>query len=488
MPDHNHNFEENVRKTLEELKFQPSDKVWDSVKGTLAPERKKRRGLVLLPLALLLPVAIGFFIWKHQVNTTASEADKNRYEAATGTGKQAEATSEILTENFENTNSPQQAPTATEPAINNNSRQPAGVESPVNSPRQTPENIFSGDNQQPEKPVLNATGKEATTKRDRKPVLNESITDKKPTIQAQTENLRFLRGRLTAETTNLKYAENLTGLFSTFTNPNISLERINGSVNITQYLSPLVIPPTEADATGKWSFGVTASLSHTNLWSGNISNFSYALYDNMLNSPSFSAPQATVVYKPNTAKASFGFSAGVYAEREVSKKLSLSAGLKYSRFTTILNVGERYNRDTVAINYSGRLQPIQGFYRHEENERYSNRINFLEMPLSFHWNFNNSQKLPLFLNTGLSIGYLVSSNALHFDSFNNLYYKNNNQFNKWHGLLNIGISTEIFKNSSVPVSIGPTAGFMFSNLIKNAPDTDKHLYGIGVEAKVKLFD
>src|SRR5687768_16316698 len=68
-----HQFEKNVRKQLEELKFHPDASVWTSVEKRIAG-RKKRRGIIWIPLLLLLTAGGIYLLERNEKNNTSQAA------------------------------------------------------------------------------------------------------------------------------------------------------------------------------------------------------------------------------------------------------------------------------------------------------------------------------------------------------------------------------------------------------------------------------
>ena len=49
-----HNFEKQVQQKLDELKIPPAGTVWDSVQARIRKDKRRRRGILLFPVLLLL--------------------------------------------------------------------------------------------------------------------------------------------------------------------------------------------------------------------------------------------------------------------------------------------------------------------------------------------------------------------------------------------------------------------------------------------------
>jgi hypothetical protein len=94
--------------------------------------------------------------------------------------------------------------------------------------------------------------------------------------------------------------------------------------------------------------------------------------------------------------------------------------------------------------------------------------------------------MPVLWNGGLSLSYLVSTNALHFDSRTGVYYKDNSLFNKLQANVSTGFSVGMFYNSKVPVQIGPQVQYGLTNLLQKQVSDNRHLLYFGVNTRFYL--
>lgn len=117
---------------------------------------------------------------------------------------------------------------------------------------------------------------------------------------------------------------------------------------------------------------------------------------------------------------------------------------------------------------------------------YTNKYHFIEVPVKIHWRITGEDRLPLILDGGLSIAQLLSTNALHYDGSNDVYYKDFSYFNKTQLGITTGLNIELFGESNHPVWIGPTIKYQLSNLLKSDLSGGQHLWQFGVGAKLFL--
>ncbi len=114
------------------------------------------------------------------------------------------------------------------------------------------------------------------------------------------------------------------------------------------------------------------------------------------------------------------------------------------------------------------------------NYSYTNSYHFIELPVTADFQLNKSLKLPVFWEAGLSVSYLLSSNALHFDPNGNLYYQNAELFNKFqlNGATAIMIGFPINKSE---LQLGPQLQYGLSGLLKSGSGNPQHLFYTGLK-------
>jgi hypothetical protein len=201
--------------------------------------------------------------------------------------------------------------------------------------------------------------------------------------------------------------------------------------------------------------------------------------------PNVNAP-APIVYKPSAIEKGFSFSVGAFLEKKISKRFSVSTGLHYKYFSNSIQVGNRFDSSIAFQNFGS--SNVNQFYRSSATtmRKYTNRYHFLDLPLMLNIQLNRSNRIPVLWNGGLSLSYLVSSNALHFDSRTGVYYKDNSLFNRLQANVSTGFSVGIFNKSKVPVHVGPQVQYGLTNLLQNQVSDNRHLLYFGLNTRFYL--
>ena len=120
--------------------------------------------------------------------------------------------------------------------------------------------------------------------------------------------------------------------------------------------------------------------------------------------------------------------------------------------------------------------------------KYSNQYHFIELPLSFQWQLNKNKTKPFIWSTGFTIGQLIGSNAIMYDtSFNGIYYQNKKLLNKTQFSLSTGFSWTIANNKKAQWSLGPVANIHLHKLVDNPFDNAGYLFFVGLRTGV-LFN
>jgi hypothetical protein len=242
----------------------------------------------------------------------------------------------------------------------------------------------------------------------------------------------------------------------------------------------------------KWKWGLhftpgISSLNDNSISFGEL-KFADALnYQNPVGSGTGAAPQRQ---RPSDVKPDFAFQVGAFAQRRLSSRTSLSVGLQYGYYSNRLGIG--YRRDSL-LNNSQLSNMFDGNREHVYNAggdtvKYTNRYHFIELPLRFQWQLNKNKTNPFVWSTGFTIGQLIASNAIMYDTaFNGIYYRNKSQLNKTQFSLSTSFSWTIANGKRTQWSLGPVANIHLNRLIDNPFENKKYLFFVGLRTGI-LFN
>jgi len=93
---------------------------------------------------------------------------------------------------------------------------------------------------------------------------------------------------------------------------------------------------------------------------------------------------------------------------------------------------------------------------------------------------NSNKKLPIVWQAGLSLSYLIHTDALQFDPVSGVYYKNNSQFNKTQVNAITGFAIGFYKNKNL-IQVGPEFQYGVTNILQGYLNTKQHFFYGGLK-------
>jgi hypothetical protein len=527
-----HNFEKQIQQKLDELKIPPADTVWSSVEARIRKDKRRRRGMIIFPILMLL-IATGFYFIQTKLLTS-------------GAGSKS-----VLTNSLPDNNK-------------NNVSEKSKTEQKLTMQDRLQDNV-SNSTKRPD--IKNAQKEESdrtknSENEDRKIDNNNVIAENNPTAGPRNGSSKILNKKTSPGNNNLKNTKNNISLNKKRPQRRLDIDLTMIDQNALQKNNTMALDtkkkeesiPTEKETVSvsdsqanktelsvagihiadsvpkdsalvqgkpvdstlpnqiveekktaekklkqsgwKWGLGASAGISNINdgsfidgfidgIISGEkalVADVSPTAFNN--NVPGNAGPTG-IINKPSEIEKGFSYSLGAFVQKKLSKRFSISTGLQYNYYSTHIEVGNRVDSFVMVQNAFGSLN-VDRFYRSAPVTKYTNRFHFIELPVSVNTQLNKDNRLPVFWNAGLSLSYLVSTNALHFDSRTGFYYKNNGLFSKLQANLSTGFSISLWNASKTPVNIGPHLRYGLTNLMKQKVDDSKHLFYFGLNTKIFL--
>ncbi|MGN6294673.1 MAG: outer membrane beta-barrel protein [Chitinophagaceae bacterium] len=194
-----------------------------------------------------------------------------------------------------------------------------------------------------------------------------------------------------------------------------------------------------------------------------------------------------VYYPRSDIKPGPAFRIGVLGEWAISKRSSIVSGLHYQYLSTNIRTGSYRNTAIRFDNYASQAVSVGSSYQAGLQKTFTNRFHYLQIPLSFQWQVNKGNKAPILLNAGLSAGYLLTSNALVYDSLQGgIYYHDKNSFNRFQLSFNTGLSFRFGNNKAFQWSIGPEVSMGLRSQVKEEYDKKQYPLYLGIGARLYL--
>jgi hypothetical protein len=403
---HDPKFEKEVQQRLEELSFSPSDAVWTRVEQAVNGKKRRRVPvfwLFLLP-ALLMGAGVIYFSGTSKAPATAM-APRAAVAPASHVISPAAAPAVSVPAN----RGPLSSTSTNNTSTNNTYRPSSGVRgmrlsharhaAPSAISRVTPADETSGED------VI--SGRSAA----------ETITSAGPVTSTAAGTARATLPGLNVFDRH----------FSALAAARLS----SASQAFTAAKAPIRLKPKYS-----WEAGFAGGIG--------FSSQNKTLFQQPTIMSDLSPNAAPVTGRPKTysseVQPDLSYWAGIVIQRPLSKVLTLSLGLDLHYYSTKVQIGEKVDNSLSSSSspslLTGQSQYVQTaaaypyYYSVGNKDVFVNRYYFLELPGSVVWQVNHSRNLPLFWEGGFSLSYLVSSNALYFNSKSGVFYKDGNATKK----------------------------------------------------------
>jgi Outer membrane protein beta-barrel domain len=496
-------FEKKVSSEMQELKFKPSEKVWLQVEERIRKKKKRRVFVIIFLLAGL--ALLGY--WQRD---NLFGGKKNEI-AKTGNEQQKENNPKVS----EHTNTPSTIKQNTETPKQEDHRNPAdrtktekpAVDQPVIDKKDIlvskKENNKLGkkvnDENKVKTPLKKVKAQDETKVlidvASADPEKNKIIADNpKETVVDKTRTEPITKQE-DVKQPEVKPLENKIDSVKSkiIDKEKIVPEKRDTILKADPAKEPAVPLAKKDSSQKKWKWGVhltpgISTLNDNSISLGGMKSADATYYQNPSGGSGGVAPPTRQM--PSDIKAGFAFQAGAFAQRQLSMRTSLSLGLQYGFYSQRLHIGNL--RDSLIRN-SQFSSVLDGNRDHIYNAggdtvKYTNRYHFIELPLRFQWQLNKSKTNPFIWSTGFTLGQLIASNAIMYDTaFNGIYYENKKLLNKTQFSLSTGFSWTIANGKRAQWSIGPVVNIHLNRLINSPFENKRYLFFAGVRTGI-LFN
>ena len=453
-------FEKSVRKIMDEFKLHPSDEVWQNVEERIRERNKKRRILFFLFSLLGLVLAgSGLYIFSNNYSNDKLENSKKQIPLSTRNSPGKNDTAKINVpletaigrklvhaEPNNHKNSTQKSKTRTANSEANSSYV-------VKAKNHNVTNSLSGNKNRKDRSVIvDTTRRTPNISTDNSKI---SSANENQTI-AKTETQENVASNILSDSTQIKNKEN----------------KLNESAVQTS-------KPKKNEKKGlnlKW--GVYFSTGSSAL-SGDPFSFS-----NSSASGNYPAAQGTpgvnTVYSIED-KPGFAFKAGVVVKEDFTKRSSLSVDLNYVYYSDKIKVGVQQNSPLLLYG----AYNVASYYGGSPQKDFTEHFHFIEMPIFYSWRMMQNKNHFLSLDGGISIAYLISTNALVYDTTaSGVYYHNNDLITKTHFNIIPGISYHLINSKGLELAIGPQFSFDLTKAINSNFDKRNYFLYAGISARL----
>ncbi|HTD93785.1 MAG TPA: hypothetical protein VK644_08240 [Chitinophagaceae bacterium] len=500
-------FEKKVKQKMEELRLSPSGKVWDRIEEEL--QRKKKRRVVFFILSLtglLLLSGAGYLISSKQLFSHESQvAVKNSPSLPAGSVGQAPSSatgqqpvSETVTANKRDNN-------GIGADAQNETTSPAIIGTP--EPTSTDIATQAGGKDENKNKSKNVTA-QVTTKSGYQ--ATNQITDR-PTDGKNTKD----RGSVPLENDLTAVSPNPSTNKDTKQDKDAATRTINDEAAGGKTI-PATQQPVSNDLPAKTQTGKADTLQVTAVnpetppvvkkqgkkntirWelqlSGGVADQRTITTPEKALPPALTSPQNgptningnIALNSPSPVRTGKAFGIGALAEWKITKRSSLKTGLKYQYLASSIKVGNYINSAISFNNAIGAVQ-LDALYRGVQQKTFHNRYHFIEVPIAYQLQLNKGKKVPILWESGVSLGYLISTNSLLYDEgLGGIYYHKTSLTNRLYTTLNTGFAFRFGSRNRVSWSLGPDFSWGLNGIGKEGYDKkQKFVYG-GLVGRVQL--
>jgi hypothetical protein len=457
-------FEKQVREKMEQLGFEPSESVWTGVDKEINQEKKRRVPLFWLFFIPGLLLAGSAYYYMANKNTTGIIPRKNAEHPIAKIPEQKSSGKKQIG---------QPAPPSAESQKINNEKN--------NGVADNKQQHFDGTSPSNRKRVDKTMG----TSPAKNPAHNSVNAKNKETDETGQGVAAAGTADIVINNYNSKPAKSETGkdnnkrIDSAVAKMNAA-EQENKSKKDSVISSATAKNKDQKTISSGWKIGFTGGLGSSNL-NQNLFNSVKTLSPVTLSTNLPAAPNGGYVnYSSSEIKPGFSFLAGAFVSRNLSKRISFSAGLNYHYYSTTIKTGIKINTTLVTTNSFYQTIVANSYYENAQTQTFTNQYHLIEIPLSVNFQLNKSKRMPFIWELGLTPGYIVSSNALYYDPNTNVYFSN---YLKPNSMQLNGVTAFMFgfQMHKSEWQIGPQLQYGFTGFVNTNDGNPGHLFYAGLK-------
>lgn len=418
------NFEKEVGRRMNEFKLAPEEDVWARIEKEIASKKGTRK--IILLFFLLAFISAGGFWWTYYQSISKSPSTFENLVKKKNSNKRNGIILDNSVKNFQTKNS----------GLSKSSKRSAHISSvqpvSINSTK-----TISGKSD----PVTSAKSVKTITSKSIKSISETSYE----AVESLNEWQREVSNNICVpcKIINKPFVPDLT----------ISKRFQSQTLNAPPKVSPALTKQTNKKHA--WRSGITFSAGASWIESMEPGALpAYYVQTSGFNTGSYYYMPGYVYYasRPSSFQSSFCFTAGVFAERNLSPKTNISVGLSYLQSSLQNNV--------------------------------RNNFEFAEVPVLFHFHVNRNVRFPLTLDAGLTAAQMVGSNARQYNYLYGRWYHDNDLFNKFQTNVGAGFSLAVSKRHEREIRFGPRFYYGLIPLANHGIYDGKHLHGLNIHAQM----
>jgi hypothetical protein len=507
------NFEKRVQEQMEELRFRPSDAVWEKVEEEIRRKKKRRVVFFIFLLAALSLLGYsGYFLFNksksnlvEQNSTLTNQEELNKNDQPGNNNKSVNNETEKITNS-------KKKPVVTESEVSTLTEKETPIKEKAGSIKTT--DIVSTDKQTKKQDVAIVEGHEKQ-KRISKPAISEKLVVKTKNKRSKSSSEKISKEPV-QPTDKLQVSKDDAGtpviIQADVSQPDAVAKTLvedkqpadpvvnaeakkdsiaeDSSVKKEEIVAAIAKPKKKQLPKINWGLELSYGISANREDAFSFFDGGQKSMDALYNAPQGSigvpinSQQAPVFYSPSSIKAGSAFRAGLVGEMQLSRRSSVSSGLRYAYFSNSIKVGAYKDTAVSFTNSFSQDVRTSAIYRGISQKEYTNRFHFIQLPLQYHLQLNKGVKVPILWTVGATVGYLISTNGLVYDTAaSGIYYHDKKAFNKFNWNLNTGFSFKLGNKNKLQWSLGPEISLGMNKLTKGDTRKQYLLYG-GVTGRI----
>jgi len=452
-------FEKQVREKMDQLGFDPPDTVWNAVDKEINKEKKRRIPLFwLFFLPALLMAGGAYYFVEHKSSPDAIAKNLQRPELNKNQVSQQELKSEKKDKN-------------TEELINKRNKpdENTTVQTPLRNSQRTTAGASGQSGESGQNPVLGKS--------------NDIVIENYNQKSTQTETGNVNKNDLDSTTGNAiaGLATNKTVLDSAAGKAIVGITENKNAKKDSVTESAVAKNKNQKAKSSRWQIGFTGGAGVSNINQGLFNSVKTLNITAATNAAAYPPPAANPTsYSSSEIKPGFSFQAGAYVQRNLSRRISISAGLNYHYYSAKIKTGGKgnpasYSNYSTNLSFAGRT-----FYQNGNSQTFTEKYHLIEMPVSANFQLNKSNRLPIIWEIGLSLGYIIGNNALYYDPNANIYIANYQQPNRMqvNAASSLMFGFHLHKNE---MQIGPQLQYGLTGLLNTNDGNPGHLFYGGLK-------
>ena len=175
-------------------------------------------------------------------------------------------------------------------------------------------------------------------------------------------------------------------------------------------------------------------------------------------------------------KQSPSFHFGFLMEKPLNKTMAIFSGIQFTYSGVKIERGNLVNQPFMLNPGTYTVSNIYTYYAPTNTGKYNytNHFHFIEIPLGMEKQLSNKSRFSL--NAGISIAWLVYTNALQYDPHTGIYYKDNSFFKKTQITVFGGIQYRLLQKISYSLKLGPQVQYGLTGLLNTKSPYTGHLF------------